>query len=419
MSQVAAWLDQPPHDAAADHRSALIIGRAFHSPWTEGTRVINRNFARVASQRRPICVLSITHDRLRELTQTDASEAFPVEHIFTPSGYGAIGSLRAVPLIIHRLNGTHERHAGVAHLFGVPLSIAPWLRQRGIRVISHVMAVSLRGKDRLLVRASVALFKPWINAFAATSEVLLPHVTARGIPDDKLFVIPPAIDTSVFRPLEKRLAKSILQLDPDEPLLLYLGRVSPRRFPAEKVAAALSAAASSYAKPVRFIALSPDRTFDGSENSTAYLRECSLAAERALTRLPGVRAEVRLASVDEKTKVTFLQAADAVLFPFEAPEVVEPPLTLIEAMACGATIIATPAANRSALIVSGHNGYICADQQQFAARLAQVLTCLGGNSVLPENARSSALQRHSFAAVGAATAQVWQHLEPDFAPVPT
>ena len=37
---------------------ALVVGRALHAPWNEGTRVINRNFARAADSQRQVRVVS-------------------------------------------------------------------------------------------------------------------------------------------------------------------------------------------------------------------------------------------------------------------------------------------------------------------------------------------------------------------------
>jgi glycosyltransferase involved in cell wall biosynthesis len=415
LSQAVAWPSQPPQVSSESRTTttttALVVGRAFHSPWTEGTRVINRNFARAVSQLRPVRVLSVTHDEVRELTRAGAAEAFPVQHIFTQGGYGLIGIQRAVPHLLSALSGLTTVRVGVAHLFGVPVSIAPWLRQRGVRVVVHVMAVSLRRRDRLVVRASQVLFKPWVDAFAVTSDVLIPQLAGSRIPSASIFVVPPAIDTQLFQPADRRPAKRLLGLDPDEPLVLYLGRVSPRRFPAETVAVALTEAARSRPGQVRFLALSPDHTFDGSENSAAYVRWCSQQARQALSSVRGVAVDVRLGSLEEPSKVAFLQAADAVLFPFSAPEAVEPPLSLIEAMACGATVIATPAANRSGLITSGHNGLICEALPALGAQLGEVLVRPEWSARLGQHARATALERHSFAMLGRAAAQVWQHVE--------
>jgi glycosyltransferase involved in cell wall biosynthesis len=410
LSLAAAGTAQPPIPAPYK-RPALVLGRALHAPWTEGTRVINRNFARVASSRRPVRVLSVTDERLCALTSSASNDEFSVEHVFTRSGYGSRAMQLAVPRVVGRLAASSLGQASVAHLFGVPLSLAPWLRRRGVRVVVHVMAISLRRGDRLLVQASMTLFRRWVDVFALSSPALLAPMAARGIHSSKLLIVPPAIDEQVFRPGDALAARRELGLDPGESLVVYLGRLSPQRFPAEMIAAALTQAASRAARPIRFLALSPDRTFDGSENTTQYLLECTRLAKHQLQNLPGVAVDVRAGSLDEETKIRLFRASDAVLFPFLATEAVEPPISLIEAMACGANVVVTPAANRSRLIRSGCNGYVSESAAELSGCLSRVLAIARGTTPLGSNARRAVLERHGFAAVGEATARVWEFVE--------
>jgi len=110
-------------------------------------------------------------------------------------------------------------------------------------------------------------------------------------------------------------------------------------------------------------------------------------------------------------KIAWLHAADAILLPFLAPEAVEPPMTLLESMACGAVIITSPAANRSGLITSGSTGLV----YHSPAELAHCLTEVLGNSQRAEmmgiQARQAVLERHSYAAVANVTADLWRRLE--------
>src|SRR4051812_31512563 len=104
--------------------SVLILGRALHAPWNEGTRVINRNFAIAASSLRQVRLVSITNGAFRPRALNEMREIAPVEHVYTRSGYDLIGVYRGLPGLLahlHRTNG--YRHVAVAHLFaGMPLS---------------------------------------------------------------------------------------------------------------------------------------------------------------------------------------------------------------------------------------------------------------------------------------------------------
>jgi glycosyltransferase involved in cell wall biosynthesis len=109
--------------------------------------------------------------------------------------------------------------------------------------------------------------------------------------------------------------------------------------------------------------------------------------------------------------LAWLRAADAVLLPFVAPEAVEPPITLLEAMACGATIVASPAANRSGLIQSGVNGYVFHSPDEFARILSSAVSDIGSHLGMGEAARRTVLAHHSFEAVANASARLWQQVE--------
>jgi glycosyltransferase involved in cell wall biosynthesis len=140
------------------------------------------------------------------------------------------------------------------------------------------------------------------------------------------------------------------------------------------------------------------------------MRDYTRTAERYFCQLPGVRSDIRQTDLLDSDKISWFRAADAVLLPFRAPEAVEPALSLLEAMACGAVTVATPAANRSGLIRHGTTGLLYDGPEQLAATLADVLDQRIGPAI-GEHARLTVLERHSLATVAAAAQQLWLHLE--------
>jgi len=398
--------DVPPHSEYL--RRPLVLGRALHAPWNEGTRVINRNFALAAASRWPVRLVSLTHEDFRSASSaTDIGPGLAVEHVYSRTGYGLVGMYRGLPLL--------RRHLGsdpieVAHLFGVPLALAHGLRQHGARVVVHVMTSSSRATDRMLNSASWALFDRWVDAYAVTSPALVAPLIRRGIRASKVRVVPAAIDTTIFRPGERLAARQALGLDPDEQLVVYLGRLSPKRFPAAEIAHGLRSADKPTARRLRLVALSPSQTFDGSENTAEYLRACSRAAAADLRDIPGVTPDIRFGNLPEASKVAWLQAADAVLLPFAGAESVEPPLTLLEALSCGATVLVTRAANQSKVVQHGLNGYVYERPQQLAELLPTLLADGSERSVAGQ-AAASVRAGFSFATSVDATERLWRHLD--------
>jgi glycosyltransferase involved in cell wall biosynthesis len=396
-----------------DGRStALIVGRALHAPWNEGTRVINRNFAQAARTLRPVRVVSLTNVSFRADRNADPAHDLAIQHVYSRGGYGLKGVFAGLPAVVQQLSVSgRERRIGVAHLFGLPLSLAPWLQNHRIRVVDHLMVRPLQLRDRALVRGSVGVWGRWVDAFAVSSHTLIPLLRAWRIPDSKLFVLPSAVDASVFRPGDRDAARKQLGLSLDQHLIIYIGRLSARRFPARIVREALQIAGLSTSRQLHFVCVTPGQTFDGSANSASYLMQCAQVVAEDLRNIPNVSVEVRMQNLEDPDKLAWLRAADAVLLPFVAPEAVEPPITLLEAMACGATIVTSPAANRSELIRSGVNGYVYHSADEFARLLSNVVSDIGSQPPLGEAARRTVLAHHSFQAVAEATARLWQQVE--------
>jgi glycosyltransferase involved in cell wall biosynthesis len=391
--------------------SALVVGRALHAPWNEGTRVVTRNFVRAAARHRPVRLVSLTQERFRSRALEHVPNGITVDHVYSSSGYDLLGVYRGLPGLVRYLNGSQSAHRSeVAHLFGVSLSLAPILRQRGCRVVVHAMTASARPRDRLVNAASTYVFGRWVDRFAVTSNVLGEMLHKRGIPRSRLVVLPPAIDTEVFRPGSKSAARQVLGLDPVEPLVVYLGRLTPRRFPAEPMAHALRELAATNTHGVRLVAVSPGATHDGSENTAAYVQACTTMVQTALQDVRGLSMDVRSMDLSDESKVDWLRAADAVVLPFAEPETVEPPLTLLEALACGAQVVLTPAANRSGIIRDGHNGFVSSAPAAVGSALRQVLTQTSAAREISDQARRTVTEGFSIQSVGVDTTRLWDEL---------
>jgi glycosyltransferase involved in cell wall biosynthesis len=354
-------------------------------------------------------LLSLTHEDFRNSSSTaDVGPRLPVEHVYSRTGYGLVGMYRGLPLLMRHLGpGPIE----VAHLFGVPLALALALRQHGARVVVHVMTSSSGTTDRLLNGASWALFDRWVDAYAVTSSALVAPLTSRGVRPSKIMVVPAAIDTNTFRPGERLAARQVLGLDPAERIVVYLGRLSPRRFPAAEIAHGLRSAVQPAGAPLRLVALSPGQTYDGSENTAQYLLACSRAAAAELRDIPGVTPDIRFGDLPDASKVAWLQAADAVLLPFAGAEAVEPPLTLLEALACGATLLVTTAANQSKIVQHAYNGYVYERPQQLAELLPTLLAEGSAERSVAGQASATVHSGFSFATTLDATERLWRHIE--------
>jgi glycosyltransferase involved in cell wall biosynthesis len=385
-----------PHAAGED--GVLVLGRAVHPPWNEGTRVIAGDVAHLASGRRPVCTLSLTEpDFMHEV-----DERVAVEHLSAPGG-GRLSEYSGLPRMAGRARlaaatGTY----GVAHLVGVPLALAPLLRRMGVKVVVHVTLSrhAYQGRiDRMRALAAARAYGRFVDAWACAAEPIRDDLLAAGYPAERLFVVPPGIDLDRFRAVDRDAARRAAGLADDPFSLVYMGTVSPLRFPADQIAAALAAAAPDV-PGLALTVLAPERTHG---YNAVWLEENvrnGLAAA-------GVPARLELRDVDHAAKPSVYCSADAVLVPFAAPVAVEPPLTLLEAMACEATVIAAPHANRSGVIDNGRNGLIFDDHRGLADAIRHA-AALGAGSALGMSARTTVSNRFSAAAMRSALDDLWE-----------
>jgi glycosyltransferase involved in cell wall biosynthesis len=386
-----------------NEHTALILARALHAPWNEGTRVIGRDLARVAGSLRPLRALSLTHERY--IGQPGDSPA--VEHIATRRPYGARGDYAALRPITRAVEAIlASEPVGVVHLVGLPLALAAWLRRRGIPVISHVTLArqSYRGPvERLRAAAGWRCFDRWVDAYACTSQAVSDALAAQGYLAAKLRVVPPPIDVGRFHRMDRAAARRALGLPEDVFLVVYIGTVSPLRFPAHEVLRALSLAAE-HIPNLSLAVFAPVGTHPYNLTWAAGHVRRAVAG----SALP-VSVEPR--DLSEEQKIALYCAADVVLLPFSAPVAVEPPLTLLEAMACQAIVAVAPAANRSQIVANRRNGIAYSSPEDLARRLTQ-LHALDNpvQRALGAAARASVVERYSFAAVAQVLARLWREL---------
>jgi glycosyltransferase involved in cell wall biosynthesis len=193
------------------------------------------------------------------------------------------------------------------------------------------------------------LWDPAIAALAPAAEPVLADLVARGHDPRRVVLVPPPTDTAHFASRGREAARAELGFDPDAFTVVYVGTISPLRFPAPVVAAGLRDALPDGRRLV-LEAFAPVRTHE-------YNRAWADENVGAAMRDAGVTCRVTLEDLTDERKALVFSAADAVILPFSAPVAVEPPLTLLESMACEAVPVVAPAANRSRVVDPGENGF--------------------------------------------------------------
>src|SRR3954453_23147807 len=106
----------------------VVLGRALHAPWNEGTRVLGRCVAELANTMRPTRIVSLTNEEFRGAVGADV----PVEHVYTRLRYGPRAEWSSMRSVARSaLRGSTSTASDVAHIVGLPLALAPVLRRAG------------------------------------------------------------------------------------------------------------------------------------------------------------------------------------------------------------------------------------------------------------------------------------------------
>jgi glycosyltransferase involved in cell wall biosynthesis len=380
--------------------TALFVGRALHGPWNEGARMIARNLIHSAALFRPVRVLSLTN----ELFRSQPAGELPIGHVYTRLPYGALADYASLPRMLRRLDALLSQDVvTVAHLIGMPLALAPWLRRRGVAVVAHATLAGhayLSRIERFRAACGWRAFEHWVDAYACSSDAVRAHLARMGCNPRKLHLVPPPVDIQRFRPASRAELRRAAGIPADAFVVLYVGSVSPLRFPLEHLLPALEAAGADI-PGLRLEVVAPALTH--SANRAWLAEHVRPAAARAR-----IRVNIRHHDLDDAQKAALYAAADVVLLPFAAPVAVEPPLTLLEAMACEAAVLVSPHANRSQIVSHWDNGALFHSPAELTARLRQ-LHEFGPrrHSVLGAAARATVVGRYSIAAGAQALAALW------------
>jgi len=386
--------------------SSIVVGRGLHAPWNEGTRVIARNIgAAIRDAGHESQTISLSNSATFKVTDQPPSLVRHIpSHISSRASLAAISDYRYLLRTAHAIRTTEtSSESRVYHLVNLPLALALLVRKPRQRVVAHVTfsrQIYSPPIERLRAGMGWRIFGRWVDAYACTSEQIRRDLVRRGYDPRKLHVVPPPIDLQLFRDAGCSDARRQLGWDPAAFVVLYIGTVSPLRFPAPDVLEALRLAVPD----VPGLALKVFAPVATHDYNIAWADDNVRRAAQGATIPVGVNLE----DLSEERKVLLYSAADVVILPFMAPVAVEPPLTLLEAMACQAAVAVAPAANRSAIVDDGVNGTLYSSSPELATCLKRLFDMgPSGRAALGRAARATIARRYSFDATARAIEAMW------------
>jgi glycosyltransferase involved in cell wall biosynthesis len=256
-------------------------------------------------------------------------------------------------------------------------NIDPLLRKAGIGTAGPI-AGAMKGPIRALYRGA--------DAFACISRDIERETLACGVPRERVWYLPNAIDMTHFRPAEpgerERLRRE-RNLPLDGVVCLFVGRLSR-----EKGVMELLEAWRQLQPHALLVMAGPDMTghaWDAGGPGRAFVEQHGLGAS---VRFVGPLTDV----------APMIKAVDLVVQPshFEALG-----LSAIEALACGVPLVASAVGGLLDFVVDGDNGRLCPPQDPaaLAARIGPLLVDAGARARLASRARESVRQVYDELAV--------------------
>lgn len=221
-------------------------------------------------------------------------------------------------------------------------------------------------------------------------------------------LIPSAVDTKRYRPMPQAAARASLGLHPDAEIIVYVGRVIPRKDIRNVVRALARLRGIRQARGEQAL---PALVIVGGE-TTEPDRQATpeIGVLQDLANDLGVGNDVRFVGRHQPSELyRWYSAADvAVTTPWYEPF----GLTPLEAMACGTPVIGSAVGGIGFTVVDGETGFLVPprDPVALASRLDLVFGNLGLRRRLGEAGMARVLHFFSWPRVGAETAALYDRL---------
>lgn len=329
------------------NKVATIYARGVNAPFTEGYVVLARSIARaieLGGWRAQI--LNFKYPLQRNLPYTVSSwkpcyevriPGIPRESIFhgprlaPPSILAAALESALIPILLRQ---ELQARASVVHLincFRLPRALLRLLRRTP--VLAHIY--QSQSSSRL------HFFLPF-DALVASSSRVAKNLRINSANRYPVFTLPPAVDPIFFQPINS--------IRPRQKVMLYLGNLSSNRFPNELLDAFREMLQHDPDIVFRIIAPTNPRSVARVGEIVEVCK--SLGIEN--------RVNVILRDLDDSDKMAEYSSARLFVFApiVETAESIEPPLTVLEALACGLPVLATNAYSVAEAVISGQNGFI-------------------------------------------------------------
>jgi D-inositol-3-phosphate glycosyltransferase len=204
----------------------------------------------------------------------------------------------------------------------------------------------------------------------------------------KMTVIPPGVDTDHFYPIPEDEARQFIGLTPEARMILFVGRIEPLKGLDTLIKAVACLKVKDLAEPMHLAVIGGDPDVPPEEMTVEMGRIQKMCDELTVGKMVAF-----LGRQSQDTLPYYYSAADVLVMPSHYESF---GMVALEAMACGAPVIASQVGGLAFLLQEGVTGYFVPDGDDEA--LCQKLTALLGNENLRKTlGRNAATYAKSYA----------------------
>jgi D-inositol-3-phosphate glycosyltransferase len=220
---------------------------------------------------------------------------------------------------------------------------------------------------------------------------------------DKIVNIPSAVNTRIFHPVEQSEARERIDLMTDEPVIVYVGRMIPRKGVRNLVRAA-ALLFHQYSFPVRLMLVGGE-TYEPDDRATP-----EIGALRRLAADLGIPDRVTFTGKRQRDELYLYYGAGDIVTttPWYEPF----GLTPLEAMACGRPVVGSAVGGLTFTVDDGKTGYLVPpeDPALLAGRFLHLLTDEQGRIEMGIRARQRVEDHFTWPVAAGRTAVVYEEL---------
>ena len=310
------------------------VGYGIYPPWNEGRKVISRNIIDALKQHTDLDVSVVSSVGKGYERKKGVEYASTTRLTSYTKGYDPLVDAAMIRLI-SSIN--KRKDVDIIHLFTTHFPVFSFYGKRiGKPVVAQFFGnPHLNKLKRLRVPRAIDRY--------ITTSIETGWFADLGITNFQN--VNPPINTDIFKPEDKIKARRYFKLPADKFILLYMGNMSEVRFSPNLLSE------TKFLRDPNNLLVIAANLIDSYWQNNNTLHEKNIMLRKAI--------------LTEREKALLYNAVDAFILPFDTKLksykhvfVIDPPITMLEAMSCGVPVIVPDVFSIPGIIKDRYNGYV-------------------------------------------------------------